>query len=197
MAIFLLPTPDQGQQIALLGPSRTVLYSEVRYVFTHMNIYAVACWYFTALCIHLGGKNRSLCEIIFNMPSEAHHWEKKPKSSHSPVCRSHLSPSCLLGTVLVCHLASTCRSIYPCFQTLFFPISLLILLLCFSVWLAGTTAPPSCRCRACGMTGWPSGWRDLPPSPISCSLCWECGWWREWVAGGSPWAASRVRRKQK
>lgn len=57
----------------------------------------------------------------------------------------------------------------------------------------GTTAPPSCRCQECGMTGWRSGWLDSPPWLTSCSPCWECGWWRKWGAGSWLWAASSVR----
>lgn len=61
---------------------------------------------------------------------------------------------------------------------------------------AGTTAPPSCRCQACGTTGWRSGWPGSPPSPTSCSPCWGCGWWRGWDAGSSSWAATQVRPPQ-
>lgn len=61
---------------------------------------------------------------------------------------------------------------------------------------AGTTAPPSCRCREYGMTNWPSGWQVSQPSPTSCLPCWACGWWRGWDAGSSPWAASWVEPLQ-
>lgn len=105
-----------------------------------------------------------------------------PDSSHHPIVFVHqhgIQLVSLYGSHVVIDddhiLSSVCRY---CGTTRPNSVSFSMVLLTDetpSPLCAGTTAPPSCRCRECGMTSWPSGWPGSQPSPTFCSPSWGCG----------------------